>query len=97
MYFPQQVTKTIYWPLTEQQCFIVSKLIVNGQVTVDEMTQSGIKASSPVISQLRSMGVEIITIPASYTIDAKGHKHYLTPLTYTVDGEHLYEGISYDE
>ena len=97
MYIPQQITKTVYTALTEQQCLVVSKLIVNGQVTADEMVESGIKAPSPIISELRKMGVEIITIPSSYTIDANGHKEYLTPLTYTADGEHLYEGITYDE
>ena len=96
MYIPQQVTKTVYRALTEQQCLVVTKLVVNGQVTADEMAESGIKAPSPVISELRKMGVEIITIPASYTIDANGHKQYLTPLTYTADGEHLYEGITYE-
>lgn len=97
MYIPQQITKTVYTALTEQQCLVVSKLIVNGQVTADEMVESGIKAASPIISELREMGVEIITIPASYTIDANGHKQYLTPLTYTADGEHLNEGITYDK
>jgi hypothetical protein len=96
MYIPQQVTKTVYRALTEQQCLVVTKLIVNGQITADEMVESGIKAPSPVISELRKMGVEIITTPATYTIGANGHKQYLTPLTYTADGEHLYEGITYE-
>ena len=57
MYIPQQVTKTVYRALTEQQCLVVTKLVVNGQVTADEMAESGIKAPSPVISELRKMGV----------------------------------------
>ena len=96
IYIPQQVTKTVYKRLTAQQAIVVEKLIVNGQITLREMVDLNIKSPSSVISSLRKMGLEIITVTPTFTIDADGYEQYISPLTYTADGDELWEEISYE-
>ena len=96
IYLKQAVTRYVYSRLTEQQSSVVEKLIINGEITAREMIDLKIKAPSALITELRKLGLNIVTVPSSYTIDADGHKQYLTPLTYRTDGDALFEEVTYE-
>ena len=96
IYLKQAVTHYTHKQVTEQQSLVVEKLIVNGEITASEMIDLKIKAPSALITELRKLGLNIVTVPSSYTIDADGHKEYLTPLTYRTDGDALFEEITYE-
>ena len=96
IYLEQAVTHYVNSRLTEQQSLVVEKLIVKGEITDREMIDLGIKGPSALIKSLRQMGLEIITVPPTFTIGAYGKKNYLTPVTFRSEAEAVLEKITYE-